>query len=304
MCCLFGFYNYSGKTIKSISDLTNSLAQQATIRGTDAAGIAYVNKNKITVYKEGKSAYLLSFKHSDDVISVLGHTRHSTQGSHKKNFNNHPFIGRCHNVDFALAHNGVIMNDKELRKKNHLPDTKIETDSYIAVQMLEKEKEFNVQGIRQMAENVEGSFAFSVLDSNNELWLIRGDSPLSLIHLPKYKLYVYASTDEILFKSLVDTKLFDEIKKGNMEEFDIKSGDIVKITTDGSITTDKFKYSSYSSYGKYDWWRYGISSTLDDDTYIADLKTVAAYQGYSPDMIDELLENGFSPEEIEDYIYF
>ena len=140
MCCLFGFYNYSGKSIKDISDLTNSLAQQATIRGTDAAGIAYVNKSKITIYKEGKSAYLIDFKHSNDIISVLGHTRHSTQGSHKKNFNNHPFIGKCHNVDFALAHNGVIMNDKELRKKYKLPDTKIETDSYIAVQMLEKEK--------------------------------------------------------------------------------------------------------------------------------------------------------------------
>lgn len=117
-------------------------------------------------------------------------------------------------------------------------------------------------------------------------------------------LYVYAPTNKILFKSLVDTRLFDEVKKGNMEEFDIESGDIMKIVTDGSKTADKFKYSSYSSYGKYDWWRYGISNSLDDDTYIEDLKSVAAYLGYSPDMIDELLENGFSPEEIEDYIYF
>ena len=31
-----------------------------------------------------------------------------------------------------------------------------------------------------------------------------------------------------------------------MEEFDIKSGDIMKIATDGSITADKFKYSNLS----------------------------------------------------------
>ena len=37
--------------------------------------------------------------------------------------------------------------------------------------------------------------------------------------------------------------------------------------------------------------------------YIEDLKSVAAYQGYSPEDIDELLENGFAPEEIEEYIY-
>ena len=74
-----------------------------------------------------------------------------------------------------------------------------------------------------MAENTEGSFAYSILDSNNTLWLIRGDSPLSLIHIPRYKLYVYASTDEILYKALVETKLFDEIKQGRFEEIQINS---------------------------------------------------------------------------------
>ena len=51
MCCLFGYYNYSGNSIKNISELTNSLSEQATVRGTDAAGIAYVNKNTLTVHK-------------------------------------------------------------------------------------------------------------------------------------------------------------------------------------------------------------------------------------------------------------
>lgn len=34
-----------------------------------------------------------------------------------------------------------------------------------------------------------------------------------------------------------------------------------------------------------------------------DLKSVAVYQGYSPDEVDELLRSGFTPEEIEEYIY-
>ena len=41
MCGLFGFVNYSGKEIKNLSDLTNSLAEQSAIRGTDATGIAF-----------------------------------------------------------------------------------------------------------------------------------------------------------------------------------------------------------------------------------------------------------------------
>ena len=38
----------------------------------------------------------------------------------------------------ALAHNGVLYNDRELRREQHLPTTPIETDSYIAVQLLEQ----------------------------------------------------------------------------------------------------------------------------------------------------------------------
>ena len=36
----------------------------------------------------------------------------------------------------ALAHNGVLYNDKELRREQHLPLTSIETDTYVAVQLL------------------------------------------------------------------------------------------------------------------------------------------------------------------------
>ena len=92
MCCLFGFYNYSGESIKNISALTNSLARQAVARGTDAAGIAYNHNSKLIIHKESRSATLIDFKHPDNIVSMLGHTRHSTQGSHKRNHNNHPLL--------------------------------------------------------------------------------------------------------------------------------------------------------------------------------------------------------------------
>lgn len=299
MCCLFGFYNYSGQPIKNLSNLTNCLAEEATVRGTDAAGIAYNHKDKLIIHKEPKSAFLVDFKHPDDVVCVTGHTRHSTQGDKKKNYNNHPFSGHCKNANFALAHNGIITNDSKLRKDLKLPHTKIETDSYIAVQLIEKNKMLNSESIKFMAEKLEGSFAFSILDSDSTLWLVRGDSPLSLIRIPKYGLYVYASTDEILYKALVDTKLFDEIKKGAFDEIDISSGDILNILPDGTIVQDKFDYTDYSYFGNSHWWDYGIS----ENSYIDDLKSVAVYQGYSPDDVDELIKSGFSPEEVEEYLY-
>ncbi|UKI37528.1 MAG: hypothetical protein L6V93_05190 [Clostridiales bacterium] len=93
-------------------------------------------------------------------------------------------------------------------------------------------------------------------------------------------------------------KLFDEIKKGRFEELIIEPGDIIRIKPNGkNFFKDKFKYSDYSYY---QWWNYEIS----DNDYVEKFKkTAAAYQGYPPDMVDDLMNNGFSPEEIEDYIY-
>lgn len=295
MCCLFGFYHYGGGEIDKLSGLTNLLAENAAVRGTDAAGIAYNDRGKLIIHKEAKAAYNIDFKHPESAVCVTGHTRHATQGDKKKNYNNHPFAGTCKNLKFALSHNGVLINDADLKKQYHLPKTKIATDSYIAVQLLEKKKQLNVDSVKFMAESISGSFAFSILDSSDTLWLIRGDSPLSLVHLPKYRLYVYASTDEILYKSLVDTKLFNEIKTGSFEEITIRPGDILRILPNGKVLTDTFSYTDYSDLH----WR---DYSLKDD-YIEDLKSVAVYQGFSPEVVDALLDEGFMPEEIEDYIY-
>ena len=100
MCGLFGFACY-GNEIKNLSILTNSLAVQSAARGTDAVGIAYTKGNNICINKVGRSAVDYSFKHPDSIRSLIGHTRHSTQGSERKNFNNHPFYGRVKNAKFA-----------------------------------------------------------------------------------------------------------------------------------------------------------------------------------------------------------
>ena len=306
MCGLFGFVRYGDK-LKDLSELTNSLAEQAASRGTDATGIAFCNALGINIVKEGKSAYKLDLKHLDEIVSLIGHTRHSTQGSHKRNYNNHPFLGKCFNSDFALAHNGVLSNDRDLRRTNKLPTTKIETDSYIAVQLIESKRRLNFESIKYMAEQTKGSFAYSILDEKNNVWLVKGDSPLSIIHFPKLKLYVYASTDEVLYKALVEySPLLDALKKSEFETIDISEGDIFKIRPDGVVQRDTFEYSYFC--GR-DWWDYGgfcpigLGRGYTQDEYIEDLKSIAMYHGYTPDDIDELVNSGFTADEIEEYMY-
>jgi len=314
MCGLFGFSSYGSSGIKDLNVLTNSLAEHSAERGTDATGIAFCNGKKISILKEPKSAYKIKFKHSDKISALVGHTRHATQGKVNLNYNNHPFSGRVRNATFALAHNGVLMNDNELRKSLRLPKTKIETDSYIAVQLIESKKALNADSIKYMAESVNGSFSFSILDNMNTIYLVKGDSPLSIIHFPKHKLYVYASTDEILWRSLIDSPIFEEVKKGDFSEVPINEGDILKICPNGELMYDKFEYKYY---GGRHWWdfgyevgtsAFGASDFIDDspysrDEYIEDLKCIASLNGYPPEDIDTLLENGFSLCEIEEYIY-
>ena len=302
MCGLFGMFNY-GNEVKDLSEVTNSLALFSTARGTDAAGIAYNNKGRLIVHKEARSAEKIKFKLPDSIIGMTGHTRHATQGAVKNNYNNHPFYGSCKNLKFALSHNGIISNDDELRVRYKLPKSRIETDSFIAVQLLEYKKNLNVQSIKFMAEAVRGSFSFSILDSSDTLWLVKGDSPLSIVHFPRLKLYVYASTDEILFQALADTKLIKEVKKGYIEEVTVTEGDILSFTPDGNVNYNRFNYVEYFGYG-FNWRDYSYMEEFEyGDDQLDELKGVAKYMGYSEDTIDELLENGFTPEEIEEYIY-
>ena len=94
MCGLFGFLNYSNKDIKGLSDLTNALAEHSSIRGTDATGISFVSGDMIRIIKEAKAAENIDFKHPENLKALIGHTRHSTQGSEKGTITTIHFMGR------------------------------------------------------------------------------------------------------------------------------------------------------------------------------------------------------------------
>ena len=116
MCALFGWLDYKGiVSDKLLKKLTQALANAAEERGTDASGIAYVKSDKVTIYKRPKPAHKIRFNAPNGTRAVMGHTRMTTQGNEKFNYNNHPFYGHA-DVDFAFAHNGVLYNDEKTSK--------------------------------------------------------------------------------------------------------------------------------------------------------------------------------------------
>ena len=149
--------------------MVNILARACEVRGDDATGIAYNSDGKLCTYKRPLPAHKMKFKIPKDVRIVMGHTRMETSGDSKYNFNNHPFYGKTLNSEFALAHNGVLYNDKILRRTKNLPKTKIETDSYVAVQLIEKKRTLDTDSLKFMAESLEGSFTITVMDEDNNI---------------------------------------------------------------------------------------------------------------------------------------
>ena len=296
MCAIFGFLDY-GRMVphKVLSKLLRELSIAAECRGTDATGISYVNNGKMVTFKKAKPAHKVNLYFPKGTAAVIGHTRFTTQGSEKQNYNNHPFEGNVSDYSFALAHNGVLYNDHKLRREMNLPDTVIETDSYIAVQLLEQLNAVDEESLRSVAETVTGNFVFTVLRSDNTLFLVKGDNPLTIVHFPMLGLYVYASTQSILLEALKAVRLYDRC-----ETVDAADGNIVKICATGEVSVTTFDMAFPFFYPIYS--RKSIATDLEEFDYYDDLLMFCGYFGVDENDVNLLLEYGYSADEIEEML--
>lgn len=286
MCALFGLVDYGNKfSARQRNKIISVLSEECEVRGTDATGIAYNSGGKLRIFKRAVPAHKMRYKLPPNAAIIMGHTRMTTQGSETFNYNNHPFFGTVNGVNFALAHNGVLHNDTLLRKTEKLPETHIRTDSYVAVQLIEKEKSLDFASLKNMAEKVEGSFCFTVLTDRNELYFVKGDNPLALYKFDGF--YLYASTEGILQNAL---------KKLNLSKFgrvNINCGDILKLDSNGAVEVGHFDFHEtfYGGYGEY--------FLENDEEYFEELSLL---YGIDREDILTLLDYGFSVFDIEEIL--
>lgn len=126
-----------------------------------------------------------------------------------------------------------------------------------------------------MAEQVEGSFTFTVLDASDSLYIVKGDSPLCLMRYPNSGVYVYASTAEILRDAQISIR--------GAKKMEIDSGEIVKIDQFGRAT-----YGGFDDAKLY-------QPTLRYQRYImcgGPRNELAEWMGYPPELIDRCLDQG------------
>lgn len=286
MCALFGLIDYGNKfSAKRHAKIISVLSKECEVRGTDATGIAYNLNGKLYIYKRALTAHKMKFRLPENANIIMGHTRMTTQGSEAFNYNNHPFFGSVRGTNFALAHNGVLSNDKILRRTENLPETHIQTDSYVAVQLIEKVNILSSESLKNMAEKTEGAFCYTVLSDRNELYFVKGSNPIALYKFDGF--YIYASTEEILKNAL---------KKLNLSKYskvNVNCGDILKLDSNGAVELGHFDFHE-AFYGGYS--RYFLET---DEDYLEELSLL---YGIDQEDILTLLDYGFGVFDIEEIL--
>ena len=308
MCAIFGVLDYKGKLDSSRRvRMVKALGNAAEIRGTDATGIAFFHTGKLCIQKAPKPAHRMKYHIPAEVQYIMGHTRMTTQGSADQNQNNHPFPGQVKNCAFALAHNGVLHNDWDLRRMYQLPKTNIETDSYVAVQLIERQKKLSFDSLRKMAESLEGPFAFSILDQDSNMYFVKGSNPLTIYHYPQLGLYLYASTQEILIDALKSLRM----QKVEHETILPWPGDILRINSCGQVEKaifaidDPFPTFVPRAQITSSALQHSRRATQDAQReYVQAVKSLAVFHGFEAEYVDSLFADGYTVGEVEDLIYF
>ena len=139
-----------------------------------------------------------------------------------------------------------------------------------------------------------------MLDEQSALWIVKGDSPLSIAYFPERGVYVYASTVEILNKAL--TRCGKQL--GHRRMVEVEMGDLLKIDRRGHITRATFDTSKFCR-PSWDYWGASLYAEppKTEDEHIRLLKSVAKAFGFTGEMIDRLLDQGFTTDDIEEILY-
>lgn len=151
-------------------------------RGYDSAGIAIAGEKITTVKSVGRISSLEKKLESAPVVGCcgIGHTRWATHGCPTEE-NCHPHMSA--DGKFAVVHNGIIENDKELRAliREAGIEPKSDTDSEVVAHLLSLDYDGDpVEALCRTVSRLKGSFALGVLcaDRPDEIYAAKMRSPL------------------------------------------------------------------------------------------------------------------------------
>lgn len=233
-CGVFGAYQVEDTAFK-VYDGLHSLQH----RGQEASGLAVCDGETIESIK-GEGLTLDVFKKEDlerlHGRNAIGHVRYSTAGG-AETANIQPIIARGLSGSIAIAHNGQIVNDRELRIELEEQGCIFQgtSDSEVILHMIMKETGSLVDRVKKTARRLEGAFSFLVMQGDTMIALRdrNGLRPLSYARDGKGYLIssetcafevlgIYESVNlqpgemAVFSKGLVSRSFYDENRSSNM----------------------------------------------------------------------------------------
>lgn len=232
-CGVFGIYD-----IEDAASLSYYGLHALQHRGQEGCGIAAMNQGVMRTHK-GKGLVCEVF-HDEDIQNLqgnfaIGHVRYATAGGNEIE-NVQPLLANLQEHKFAVAHNGQIVNAKELRLQLEKQGSIFQgsSDSEIILHLIQRAQGTFFERVKQAFQQLEGAYACLILHEDG-IYAIRdhnGLRPLS-----------YASFgDGYVISS--ETCAFDVMSAHFIA--DIQPGEIVTFTKDGiSKTTYKEQTSCH-----------------------------------------------------------
>lgn len=171
-----GIVGYVGK--KRSSNFLIAKLKKLEYRGYDSAGIASLENGEISVTKKiGKIANLENnLSENYKITCSIAHTRWATNGKVTE-VNSHPHLS--HDKSWAIVHNGIIENYRQLRSKL-LFEAEGETDTAVVAEGLEESGAKDIFGFIDYFKDVSGGFAIVAISScfADSLFLAKRKNPL------------------------------------------------------------------------------------------------------------------------------
>ncbi|MEM3291425.1 MAG: 7-cyano-7-deazaguanine synthase QueC [Saccharolobus sp.] len=221
MCSVSGVLILNPNNFEKIEKRLAGILKKAEDRGRDSFGIVVIQKDgeikvRKSLGKPSEKEELLYgiIDENSRVVIANNRAEPTTEYVRQKTEDDiQPFIGER----YIVTHNGIIANDTEIEKKyNLIRKTKI--DSSILPPFLDKLWDGRVESLRNMLNEIKGSFALIIGDKKNpdRIFLAQNFKPL-------YMAYDY-SLEAVFFTSLddyFDVKPFDPVNVTKLEPYSI-----------------------------------------------------------------------------------
>ena len=217
-CGVFGVFG-----CENAAELTYYGLHALQHRGQEGCGIATSDGQEMYRERgEGLVTEIFSGKKLANLKgnSAIGHVRYSTTGGGGID-NVQPFFFRHHTGDFALAHNGNIVNSRGLKQmleaQGSIFQSSSDTEIFAHLVKTDRRRD-RLAAIKEALTMIEGAYAFLIL-TNRRLYLCRDKNGLRPLSIGTLNGGYVVSSETCAFEAVGATFLRD-VKSGEMVVFD------------------------------------------------------------------------------------